>query len=264
MQFPRGGVGFLQQQQQQQQRLEQSSSRIKEDKNVGNRKRAMLNAFVVSLTVVFVILFEEISVVAMKIRRFSRNSFSSSAHVKRTFREENEEEERIPPPSGVERLQPTTSEKEEEEIVLLTEKTSAEEEKEEEEENNEDDDDDIDRNDEDKMLNGVKSNGGVYARSYAEWMVRERGNEKPRSQRRKRATSSSIFDLRGDCHEKCFNGGKCDYFSGKCDCPVGFKGSSCEDEEQTFPCSDGLELRCSHACDATRGLCVCGEGATHP
>ena len=74
------------------------------------------------------ILFEEISVVAMKIRRFSRNSFSSSAHVKRTFREENEEEERIPPPSGVERLQPTTSEKEEEEIVLLTEKTSAEEE----------------------------------------------------------------------------------------------------------------------------------------
>ena len=36
----------------------------------------------------------------MKIRRFSRNSFSSSAHVKRT-REENEEEERIPPPSGV-------------------------------------------------------------------------------------------------------------------------------------------------------------------
>ena len=263
MQFPRGGVGFLQQQQQQQQRLEQSSSRIKEDKNVGNRKRAMLNAFVVSLTVVFVILFEEISVVAMKIRRFSRfSSFSSSAHVKRTW-EENEEEERIPPPSGVEHLQPTTSEKEEEEIVLLTEKTSAEEEKEEEEENNEDDDDDIDRNDEDKM-NGVKSNGGVYARSYAEWMVRERGNEKPRSQRRKRATSSSIFDLRGDCHEKCFNGGKCDYFSGKCDCPVGFKGSSCEDEEQTFPCSDGLELRCSHACDATRGLCVCGEGARHP
>ena len=91
MQFPRGGVGFLQQQQQQQQqRLEQSSSRIKEDKNVGNRKRAMLNAFVVLLTVVFVILFEEISVVAMKIRRFSRGSFSSSAHVKRT-REENEE-----------------------------------------------------------------------------------------------------------------------------------------------------------------------------
>ena len=161
-------------------------------------------------------------------------------------------------------MQPTTSEKEEEEkeISLLTEKTSAEEEKE--EENNEDDDDDIDRNDEDKMLNGVKSNGGVYARSYAEWMVRERGNEKPRSQRRKRATSSSIFDLRGDCHEKCFNGGKCDYFSGKCDCPVGFKGSSCEDEEQAFPCSDGLELRCSHACDATRGLCVCGEGARHP
>ena len=45
MQFPRGGMGLLQQQQQQQQRLEQSSSsRVKEDKNVGNRKRAMLNA----------------------------------------------------------------------------------------------------------------------------------------------------------------------------------------------------------------------------
>lgn len=240
--------------------------------DVGNRKRAILNALVVLLTVLCVILYEEISAVAIAFRNFSSSSFtpfpSSSATtfdvnidddtnkampiVKRE--EENGEEDEGFRVSAV----ADDREGEDETQLLITEENLS---KEEEEDDYKDDEDDEDEKDD---VNTYSSS--VYLQTYAKWMRKQQRKNMRGGSKRKRAStsSSSFFDLRKECHEKCLNGGKCDYFSGKCDCPVGFTGSMCEDEEQTFPCNDNLELRCSHACDATRALCVCGEGTKHP
>ena len=242
-------------------------------RDVGNRKRAILNALVVLLTVLCVILYEEIFAVAIAFRNFSSSSFTPSPSSSATTfdvdvdddtnnampvvkrEEENGEEDEGFRVSAV----ADDGEGEDETQLLITEENLS---KEEEEDDYKDDEDDEDEKDD---VNAYSSS--VYLQTYAKWMRKQQRKNMRGGSKRKRASTSSessFFDLRKECHEKCLNGGKCDYFSGKCDCPVGFTGSMCEDEEQTFPCNDNLELRCSHACDATRALCVCGEGTKHP
>ena len=233
-------------------------------RDVGNRKRAIVNAFVVVATIVCVIVFEDVSAVARKF--YSRTNgigFSSRERdgrgIERGVRAKAREEEQPPVVvsiggAGEDDEEDSSSDDEKSEKIFTTEISKGQE-REEIEDEEEDYNDDEDAKDD--ITGSINS---VYVQSYAKWMRKQRKNMR-RVRGRKQAT---FFDLRSDCHEKCLNGGKCDYFSGKCECPVGFKGPACEDEERTFPCSDSVELRCSHACDVTRGLCVCGEGTKHP
>jgi hypothetical protein len=69
------------------------------------------------------------------------------------------------------------------------------------------------------------------------------------------------------CRKPCVNRGRCNFQTGKCDCPSGYKGATCA-ERDAFACDDAdgraVTSRCAGTCDLTNNRCQCGSETPYP
>ena len=69
------------------------------------------------------------------------------------------------------------------------------------------------------------------------------------------------------CAKPCVNRGRCNFQTGACDCPSGWRGATCS-ERDAFVCDDedgrAVISRCAGTCDLTNARCLCGLETPHP
>ena len=69
------------------------------------------------------------------------------------------------------------------------------------------------------------------------------------------------------CRKPCVNRGRCNFQTGACDCPSGWRGVTCG-ERDAFPCDDpsgrAVISRCAGTCDETNNRCECGSETPYP
>ena len=69
------------------------------------------------------------------------------------------------------------------------------------------------------------------------------------------------------CSRPCVNRGRCNFQTGACDCPSGWRGATCG-ERDAFVCDDpagrAVLSRCAGTCDETNSRCLCGVETPFP